>query len=70
MVDIHDRRPLVLTADAIREWLSEDTTPERAQQIAQDAALPEKDFCWHPVSARAGSIRNQGETLIEEIKPD
>ncbi|MFB6327307.1 SOS response-associated peptidase family protein [Pantoea deleyi] len=70
MVDIHDRRPLVLTADAVREWLSEDTTPERAQQIAQDAALPEKDFCWHPVSARVGSIRNQGETLIEEIKPD
>ena len=28
MVDIHDLRPLVLTADAVREWLSAETTPE------------------------------------------
>lgn len=67
MVDIHDRRPLVLTADAVREWLSEETTPERAQEIANDAAVPEKDFTWHPVSKKVGNIHNQGEELVEEI---
>lgn len=67
MVDIHDRRPLVLTADAVREWLSEETTPERAQEIAADAAVPEKDFSWHPVSKKVGNIHHQGDELLEEI---
>ncbi|WP_350260797.1 SOS response-associated peptidase family protein [Pantoea sp. BJ2] len=67
MVDIHDRRPLVLTADAVREWMSEETTPERAQEIANDAAVPEKDFTWHPVSKKVGNIHNQGDELVEEI---
>lgn len=70
MVDIHDRRPLVLTADAVREWLSAETTPERAQEIAHDAALSGKDFSWHPVTTKVGNIHNQGESLIEKIQPE
>ncbi|WP_337024153.1 MULTISPECIES: SOS response-associated peptidase family protein [unclassified Pantoea] len=31
MLDIHDRRPLVLKASAVREWPNGDTTPERAE---------------------------------------
>ncbi|MHC2599155.1 putative SOS response-associated peptidase YedK [Kluyvera sp. 1366] len=65
MVDIHDRRPLVIAADAVREWLSADTTPQRAEEIARDAAVPEKDFTWHPVSAKVGNIHNQGRELTE-----
>ena len=65
MVDIHDRRPLVIAADAVREWLSADTTPQRAEEIARDAAVPEKDFTWRPVSAKVGNIHNQGSELIE-----
>ncbi|WGK60055.1 SOS response-associated peptidase family protein [Pantoea sp. SS70] len=68
MVDIHDRRPLVIAADAIREWLSADTTPQRAEEIARDAAIPEKDFAWHPVSAKVGNIHNQGSELIEHVQ--
>ncbi|WP_337022484.1 MULTISPECIES: SOS response-associated peptidase family protein [unclassified Pantoea] len=70
MVDIHDRRPLVLSADAVLEWLSEETTPARAQEIAHDATVPEKAFTWHPVSAKVGNIHNQGANLIEEIKTE
>ncbi|VTT28080.1 Gifsy-2 prophage protein [Klebsiella pneumoniae] len=68
MVDIHDRRPLVIAADAVREWLSADTTPQRAEEIAHDAAVPEKDFIWHPVSAKVGNIHNQGSELIEPVQ--
>lgn len=68
MVDIHDRRPLVLKASAVREWLSEDTSPERADEIVKESALPESDFCWHPVSTKVGSPKNQGKELIEEIQ--
>lgn len=67
MVDIHDRRPLVLIADAVREWLSEGTPPERAEEIAKEAAVPERNFKWHPVSSKVGSPKNQGEVLIAEV---
>jgi len=67
MVDIHDRRPLVLTADAVREWLSVETSPKRAQEIAHDASVPEKDFSWHPVTKKVGNIHNQGSELMDEI---
>jgi len=66
MVDIHDRRPLVLRAEAVKEWLSAETTPERAQKIAEQASLPETAFRWHPVTKKVGNIHNQGEEMIEE----
>jgi putative SOS response-associated peptidase YedK len=68
MVDIHDRRPLVITLDAVREWLSEGTTPQRAEEIAQAAAVPEKDFTWHPVNTKVGNIYNQGKDLIAPVQ--
>lgn len=67
MVDIHDRRPLVLTAEAALAWMSADTSPQHAEEIARDGALPEEAFSWHPVSRQVGNIRNQDETLIAEI---
>lgn len=68
MLDIHDRRPLVLSPDTVTEWLNEDTTPRRAEQIAQDAALPVSDFHWHPVSTRVSSPKNQDKELINRIE--
>ncbi len=70
MVDIHDRRPLVLTADVISEWLDSNTSARRAEEIAHDAALPEKAFTWHPVDKAVGSIKNQDANLINKITPD
>jgi putative SOS response-associated peptidase YedK len=67
MVDIHDRRPLVLKASAVREWLSEHTSPEHAEEIAKEAALPESDFRWHPVSSKVGSPKAQGANLINDV---
>lgn len=63
MVDIHDRSPLVLKASAVAEWLSEDTSPERAEEIAKEATLPKSDFRWHPVSNKVVSPKNQCEEL-------
>ncbi|MEQ0584317.1 SOS response-associated peptidase family protein [Pantoea dispersa] len=65
MVDIHDRRPLVLTADAVREWLSNETSPARAAEIARDSALPESAFTWHPVTTKVGNVHNQGPELVQ-----
>ena len=65
MVDIHDRRPLALQPESVREWLSEDTSAERASEIARDSSLPEGDFSWHKVGQAVGNIHNQGEALTE-----
>lgn len=67
MVDIHDRRPLVLTAAAALEWMSSDTSAQRAEEIAHDGALKEDEFTWHPVKREVGNSRHQNETLIEKI---
>ncbi|ORM79972.1 SOS response-associated peptidase family protein [Pantoea eucrina] len=70
MVDIHDRRPLVLTTEGVHEWLSSSTSARRAQEIAHEAAEPEEAFCWHAVTTRVGSVRQQDAELIEEIVPE
>lgn len=67
MVDIHDRRPLVLHADAVAEWLSTETSSARAEKIAKEAALQESEFNWHPVSPKVGNVRNQGKELTENV---
>lgn len=44
MVDIHDRRPLVLDAALAREWLEPGLDPRRAEEIAKTMCRPTEDF--------------------------
>ncbi len=67
LVDIHDRKPLVLTPRVAREWLDPNTPPTRAAEIVQSGCRPAKDFKWHPVSKAIGNVRNQGEELIAPL---
>ncbi len=65
MVDIHDRRPVVLSPELAREWLAPATPPERAEQIVRHQGEPSESFTWYPVSRDVGNVRNQGAHLIE-----
>ncbi|MEX3004248.1 SOS response-associated peptidase family protein [Serratia fonticola] len=67
LLDIHDRRPVVLPPAAAREWVDPETTPERAEELATEAATPPDDFSWHPVSKSVGNIRNDNADLIKSI---
>jgi len=67
LIDIHDRKPLVLTPELAREWIDEGTTIERAAEIVQIGCRPAADFKWYPVSKQVGNVRNQGEELIQEV---
>jgi len=67
LVDIHDRRPLVLQADAIMEWLEPGTSSQRASEIVTESALSGEEFTWHPVSKMVGNVKNQMAGLIDEI---
>lgn len=64
MLDIHDRRPVVLPPDLAREWIDLDTPPERAEEIARAGGLPVEAFAWYPVDKAVGNVRNEGAQLI------
>ncbi|BAP44791.1 putative uncharacterized protein [Pseudomonas sp. StFLB209] len=66
MLDIHDRRPVVLSPEDARKWLQEDLSAERALELTKNSR-PIEDFEWYPVSAAVGNIKNQGPKLIERI---
>jgi putative SOS response-associated peptidase YedK len=71
MVDIHDRRPVVLSPPLAREWIQPDLPEARAAEIARECNRPTQDFEWFPVSKAVGNIKNQGAELIEpEITDD
>lgn len=67
LLDIHDRRPVVLPPDLAAEWIDPETDPERALLIATQCGMDTDAFIWHPVSKAVGSPRNQGKELIEPI---
>lgn len=67
LLDIHDRRPLVYSPDAARQWLSENTTGKEAENIAREGSLSAGDFTWHPVTRAVGNPGNQGRKLIEPL---
>ncbi|WP_425357923.1 SOS response-associated peptidase family protein [Pseudomonas asplenii] len=64
MVDIHDRRPLVLSPEHAREWIDPDLSPTRAEDIAKTLCLPVDDFEWYPVGTAVGNVKNQGAEMI------
>lgn len=67
MVDIHDRKPLVLAPGHAREWVHPETSPERVRQIAVEHCRPVEDFHWYKVGKAVGNVRNQGAQLIKPL---
>lgn len=65
MVDIHDRRPVVLTPEIAREWIDPATPKERAEEIVRSHGAPAEAFTWYPVSKAVGNVRNQRRELID-----
>ena len=67
MVDIHDRRPVVLGPEQAREWMEPDLDPARAEELARHGGRPVADFEWYPVGKAVGNVRNQGAELIAPV---
>ncbi|MNO00531.1 putative SOS response-associated peptidase YedK [compost metagenome] len=67
MLDIHDRRPVVFSAELAREWLDPATPRERAEQMVLLQGEDSHAFCWHKVGKAVGNTRNQGPELIVEV---
>lgn len=70
MLDIHDRRPVVLEADMARQWVDPNLSPERAETIVRDHALPVDAFEWFEVDPAVGNVRNEGAHLAQPRSPE
>mgnify|MGYP006201527423 CR=1 FL=1 len=67
LLDIHDRRPVVLRAELVREWLDPATPVERAEQMLLFEGEGSEVFEWYNVGNAVGIARNQGANLINEL---
>ncbi|EJZ58850.1 hypothetical protein I1A_003181 [Pseudomonas fluorescens R124] len=67
LLDIHDRRPIVLCAELAREWLDPATPVERAEQMLLFEGENSETFLWHKVSKAVSNPRNQGAELIQAL---
>lgn len=61
----HDRMPVVLEPEAVREWLGEKTPRERLEAMMTPA--PDGVLTSCPVSKLVNNARNDGEELIRPI---
>ena len=69
MVDIHDRRPVVLEPAEAWRWMDPDTPVEEAAHIAQTRSLPTEVFQWWRVSPEVNRVdpENNGKHLLAPL---
>jgi putative SOS response-associated peptidase YedK len=67
MVDIHDRRPVVLSAQEAALWLSPWADAAAAEELLRTRALGPENFEWYKVDRALGNVRSQGPKLVEPI---
>ncbi|CAB3754018.1 SOS response-associated peptidase [Paraburkholderia humisilvae] len=68
MLDVHDRRPLVLTREEASEWLNPATTFDAAVSLANSAGKSSDDFHWYKVSPGVNRSGTDSPTFNEPIE--
>lgn len=68
LVDVHDRRPVVLPPELVAEWLDPATPTERAEQMMLHQGEPAEAFEWFRVSTEVNSSAHKGPQLIEPLE--
>jgi putative SOS response-associated peptidase YedK len=69
MVDIHDRRPVVLEPEDAWDWMDPKTPVEEAAHIAQSRSLPSEAFTWWKVGRALNrpDPNNNTKELLESV---
>ena len=67
LLDLHDRRPVVLAPELAREWLNLGMPKERAEQMVLHEGEPAETFEWFKVDPAVGNVRHQDRELITPI---
>ena len=68
MVDVHDRRPVVLPPELARQWMDPGMPQEQAEQLALNLGEGPDAFEWYRVGKAVGNVRNQGSSLILPVE--
>jgi putative SOS response-associated peptidase YedK len=64
---IHDRMPVMLTADRWDAWLDPSLTDPNEARSLLESLEPGRMRCW-PVAAAVGNVRNNGPELSEPLR--
>jgi putative SOS response-associated peptidase YedK len=67
MLDMHDRRPVVLSLADAALWLDPCTPADEAEHIARTGALPVSEFAWHKVAKEVGNVTKDGPALVKAL---
>ncbi len=67
MVDIHDRRPVVLTPEDALAWMDTSFSYQQAESVAREGCLPSDAFEWFRVSKDVNGQKFHDAHLIEPI---
>jgi putative SOS response-associated peptidase YedK len=67
MIDIHDRMPMILSVEDEHKWLDKGQSVEDLKAMLQP--FPVERMRAYPVSNDVGSVKNQGQDLVLEMKP-
>jgi putative SOS response-associated peptidase YedK len=67
MLDIHDRRPVVLNAEDAALWMDPALSPEQAVELARQAAVPAEAFEWYKVSKAVNYAGKDGPEIAQPI---
>lgn len=63
MLDIHGRRPLVLSPECASRWIDPELSQRDAENLGLEHGLCVEEFDWHPVDKSVGNVRNDGPAL-------
>lgn len=67
LLDVHDRRLIVLSAADAAMWMKPDLPPDEAAHLLASLAVPPEAFAWHMVDKAVGNVRNQGPHLADPV---
>jgi putative SOS response-associated peptidase YedK len=69
MVNVHDRRPVVLGPKDAGRWMDPGTPVEEAAQIAQTRSIPTEEFMWWRVDRAVNrpDPSNNGRQLLASV---
>jgi putative SOS response-associated peptidase YedK len=70
LLDVHDRRPVALTADGAQAWLAPETSSEDALLVTATQALGEAAFAWHAVTRAMGNVKYQAADAVAPLGED
>jgi putative SOS response-associated peptidase YedK len=68
MLDIHDRRPIVVSAEDAALWMDPAISPQQAIELARHAAVPVDAFAWHKVSKAVNNAGADGPQIAQPIE--